>query len=313
MAPNRVVVTGALGYLGTAVSTLLRDRGHQVVGIDNGEHSRVSAIRDVPVYHYDITDTAGLHAALKVLGPDVIVHLAAMAGVEECDEHPYQAFKTNVDATAELADYCFRQGTPLVFASTAGVYGPGTPQPITAHRARNPAHYYAATKMAAEEVLEAMGAEHAPMIALEMTNLYGQYDVDDVTVSKPTVLNFFVDRALEGETLTVHAPGTQKRDFLHVLDAAGAYLAAVEAADGWWGAAMGGRAVIGSGRELSIKGLAELVAELAPRDDVDVEVVENPRPGALYDDFRVDPGPAKEFIGWEPQREIEDVVDELLA
>jgi UDP-glucose 4-epimerase len=128
------------------------------------------------------------------------------------------------------------------------------------------------------------------------------------------VINIFVERALKGKDLTVHEPGTQSRDFIHVKDVARAYEHSIdqllEGSDG------AQTIPIASGEEYSILELAELVQRIAEEERGDapnVELVENPRENeAVSGDFTVDTSDAREKIGFEANHSVEEFVREMM-
>jgi UDP-glucose 4-epimerase len=150
------------------------------------------------------------------------------------------------------------------------------------------------------------------------SNLYGEHLVDGTIVSKPTVINFFVDRALGDEMVTVYKPGTQARNFVHVKDIARVYLRSVERLleqleDGKTGVET---YEVASDEDLSVMYVAETVREVAREVrslDVDVELVENPRDGeTMVEEFGVDTSAARKRLGWLPEEEVEESIRQLL-
>jgi UDP-glucose 4-epimerase len=151
------------------------------------------------------------------------------------------------------------------------------------------------------------------------SNLYGDHEVDGRRISKGTVINFFVDRVLAGEPLTVYEPGTQARNYIHVKDVADAYPGCVErlldrAADGASGVET---YEIASDEDPGVMTIAERVQAIAREEagiEIDVELVENPRAGSetLTDEFGVDTDRTRRDLGWEPTRDVDSTVRELI-
>lgn len=311
-----VAVTGGLGYLGAAVSTALRREGHDVLAIDNMNSSRMDGLGDIRIIPADVADRGDVDGALSYAGdavgaeglPDVVVHLAAIAGVEDCRDRPLEAARVNVGGTRQVASWCRRHDVPLVFASSLGIYPPGVQQPVGwPGNQPAPPHFYGVTKAIGEQLVGGLATEMAPAVAIQKSNVYGEYDVGGETISKQTVANFFLDRALEGEDLPVYRPGWQTRDFLHVLDAAEAYVAAVDALLEERLPEFT-RFPIGGEDEWTIRDLAETIAASVPAD-VDVDLVRNPRPtDPMYQAFEVDTSAARRELGWQPKRELEDLL-----
>jgi nucleoside-diphosphate-sugar epimerase len=153
-----------------------------------------------------------------------------------------------------------------------------------------------------------------------ISNLYGSHEIDGQTVSKGTVINFFVSRALAGETLTVYEPGTQSRNFVHVKDVARAYVRSAERMTEQLAAGETGteKFEIASDEDPGIHAVARLVRDIAAETadiDADIELVENPRGDdeTLVDSFAVETSRAREKLGWEPTDDIESAVRDAIA
>ena len=177
---------------------------------------------------------------------------------------------------------------------------------------------YGRTKLLGERAIESFADGSFPAHLFLKSNLYGDHIVDDTVVSKPTVINFFVDRATAGESLTVYEPGTQSRNFVHVKDVARAYVWSTEwlleqLADGETGTET---YEIAGNEDPSVMSVAETVQELAHDEldvSVDVELVENPRSAeTLVEDFTVDTSKANELLKWEARNTVKESVRKLL-
>lgn len=295
-----ITVTGSRGYLGSAVCTQLRDGGYDVTGLDNDATSRVDEIPGTTQYHFDVSDYAAIETFTR--RADVVVHLAAVPGINQCREDPRVATDANVVATANVAAACAETNTPLVFASTIGVYG--SAEFVDDTQPRDPSEFYMQTKRAGEDIIAATARLAYPAIAFQMTNLYGHHTVADDTVAKPTAVNYFVEQARSGDPITVHEPGTQTRDFLHVADAADAYLRAVDQID------MFGRAMesipLARGETHAIEDVAACAQSASPHD-VSIEVVEHP--GSPRSTGDVYTAKAADRLGWRATGSVEAYVE----
>jgi len=311
----RVAVTGAAGYIGSRVLWQLQ-RDHpdwEIVALDNFYLGQVREVGDVPVEHVDIRNRDRLEEALE--GSDAVLHLAAISGVDDCDEKPDLAYEVNVVGTNNVAWFCEKTGTPLAFPFSMAVIGDPGSFPITTEMARDPLNWYGETKVLGERAIQTMAEGSFPAHLFMISNLYGAHGVDGQEVSKNTVINFFVNRALAGETLTVYEPGTQSRNFVHVKDVANAFCLSVESLveEEETGAE---EFEIASDEDPSVMAVAELVQRLAAEVrglDVDVSLVENPRSAeTLVDEFGVETTAIEEALGWEPAESVEESVRDLL-
>jgi nucleoside-diphosphate-sugar epimerase len=318
-ADVQVAVTGAAGYIGSRVVHELQAEhpGWTVTALDNFYLGDIREIGDVSVDHVDIRNRDRLEDALE--GTDIVLHLAAVSGVDDCDEKPDLAYDVNVQGTNNVAWFCRKTGAALAFPFSMAVLGDPQDFPITVDHPRDPMNWYGRTKYISERAIEDFADGAFPAHQFMISNLYGEHGIDGQTVSKGTVTNFFVNRALAGETLTVYEPGTQSRNFIHVKDVARAYVRSAERLVEQLGEGETGveKYELATDEDPSVMELAEMVAEIAEEErglEPDVELVENPRGNeTLVDTFTVDTTTAREQLGWEPRETVRVSIRELLA
>lgn len=311
---HRVGITGAAGYIGSRITKNLLDAGHEVVPVDNFYAAKVRSVDGQSVVEGDIRDESTLESAFSDV--DVLFHLAARTGVQECDDDPDAAFDVNVQGTETVTWFCRENGIPLVFPCSMAIIGEPVDLPISSNHPRDPVNMYGLTKRMNEDDVHALAERSFPAHVFMKSNLYGHHEVGETTVGKRTVINVFVEKALNEETLTVHEPGTQARDFVHVKDVARAYEHSMEAL--LEGDETGAQTIpIASGEDMSILDLAQLVQRVTREErgyEPEVELVENPRgEEAAGSDFSVDTSEARDAIGFEARHTVEETVRDLLA
>ncbi|WP_114588244.1 NAD-dependent epimerase/dehydratase family protein [Microbacterium arborescens] len=219
-------VTGAAGFVGFHLSRALLDDGHQVHGYDGMtpyydpalKLARVSELRT----HSNFTWTEGMLEDRDVLldcvgrfEADVIVHLAAQAGVRYSIDHPESYIQSNLVGTANVLEAA-RQTRPkhLLFASTSSVYGGNEKLPFSeSDQTRHPLSLYAATKQAGE----VMSHSYAHLFGVPTTcfrffTVYGPWGRPDMALFK------FVDRIERGEPIQIYGDGEMSRDFTFIDD-----------------------------------------------------------------------------------------------
>jgi UDP-glucuronate 4-epimerase len=258
--PDRVIVTGAAGFIGsTLVERLLRE-GRRVVGLDSFDpfyaesHKRANlraAARDgrFRLVEGDVRDEAALADAFAG-GADAVVHLAALAGVRPSLERPVVYADVNVRGTAAVAQAAVRAGVAsMVFASSSSVYGEREGGPFReTDPVDRPISPYAATKRAGEVLLHAFHAAHGLSITCaRIFTAYGPRQRPDLAIRK------FAERMLRGDAIPVFGDGSALRDFTYVDDLIDGLVRALDVDLGF--------AILnfGAGRTVSI---AEVIASL---------------------------------------------------
>lgn len=314
-----VAVTGAAGYIGSRVLSRLelQHPSWELVGLDNQYRGQVESVGDVDIAHVDVRDRERLERVLE--GADVVLHMAALSGVDDCADEPDLAYEVNVTGTNNVARFCQKRGVALGFPFSMAVLGDPPSFPITAALPRDPLNWYGKTKHVNETSIEAFAAGSFPAHLFMKSNLYGDHTVDGTTVSKPTVINYFASRAAAGKSLTVYEPGSQARNFVHVNDVAQAWVRSAERLLEQQAAGATGATTyeIASDEDPSVMEIAETVQSIASEEfdtSIDVELVENPRGGeTMVESFEVDWSRAKDELGWEPSHTVDSSVRDLLA
>ncbi len=230
-----ILVTGAAGFIGANTAQLLLDQGVRVVGLDDlndyydirlKEH-RLSLLKErtgFVFYHENIENAHGLEKIFKEHSFDVVINLAARAGVRYSMENPHVYMTTNVIGTLNLLD-CMRHHGPkkMVLASTSSLYT-GQSVPFTEDLPVNqPISPYAASKKAAESIAYSYHYLYSlDITVLRYFTVFGPAGRPDMSVFR------FIKWIDEGEPIELFGDGSQSRDFTYIDDIARGTVAATK-------------------------------------------------------------------------------------
>lgn len=232
------LITGAAGFIGSATATILLNEGWRVIGLDamtdyydvTLKEARETKLRAFPNYrsiHGKVEDEGRLMALFAEERPDVVIHLAAQAGVRYSIDNPRSYLESNIAGTFELLEAA-RAYPPkhMLLASTSSAYGANTVMPyVETARADHQMSFYAATKKATE----AMAHSYAHLYDLPVTmfrffTVYGPWGRPDMALFK------FTKAILNGDPIDVYNHGDMKRDFTYIDDLVRAIRLLVDAA-----------------------------------------------------------------------------------
>ncbi|MEJ2697176.1 MAG: NAD-dependent epimerase [Candidatus Sulfobium sp.] len=223
---SKVLVTGAAGFIGFHLSRVLLERGDEVTGIDNlNEYYDVNLKVD-RIKHFamdrnfrpvrmDLADRGGMARLFGEEKFDVVVNLAAQAGVRYSLKDPYSYIDSNIGGFLNVLEGCRHSGVKhLVFASSSSVYGANTRLPFSVHHnVDHPVSLYAATKKANELMAHTYASLYGlPCTGLRFFTVYGPWGRPDMA------LFLFTKAILEDRPIDVFNYGKMQRDFTYIDD-----------------------------------------------------------------------------------------------
>ena len=298
----RVLVTGGAGFIGSHVCEQLLARGDTVTVLDNFndfydpalKRGNLAALGQARIVEGDIRDADLVRRLFSEEPYDVLLHLAAMAGVRPSLADPLHYEDVNVRGTLVLLEELRRHpGTRLVFASSSSVYGASEHVPFTEdadiHRPVSP---YAATKRAGELVCYTHHHLYAiPTTCLRFFTVYGPRQRPEMAIHK------FVRATLRGEPIPFFGDGSSRRDYTYIDDIVDGVLRAIDRCRGYE------IYNLGESRTTSLSELVGLIGEVCGREPV---LDRQPaQPGDVPITY-ADVSKARAQLGYEPRTTVEE-------
>lgn len=235
----RILVTGAAGFIGFHLSQALLAEGHAVIGLDNltayyDVNLKYARLRELGIdrqdlvegrgvdglpgftfVYQDLTDAGNLISLFVNQQPEIVVHLAAQAGVRHSIHHPQSFVDSNLTGFFNLLEACRRYPVRhLLYASSSSVYGANAKIPFSeSDRTDQPLSLYGATKKANEVLAHAYVELYGiPSTGLRFFTVYGPWGRPDMAYYK------FAQHILEGKPIEVYNQGAMSRDFTYIDD-----------------------------------------------------------------------------------------------
>jgi UDP-glucuronate 4-epimerase len=303
--PERVLVTGAAGFIGSALVDRLLAEGREVVGLDafdpfysedQKQRNLASALgtSTFQLVRGDIRDADTVTSLFSETRFNSVVHLAALAGVRPSLERPAVYADVNVHGTSVVLEAAVKHGNPrVVFASSSSVYGEREDGPFReTDPVERPISPYAATKRAGELVAHTFHYAHGLSVTCaRIFTVYGPRQRPDLAIRK------FAERMLEGKAIPVFGDGKSLRDFTYVDDLVDGLVKAIDRDLDY--------AILnfGAGRKITVLEVIELL-EKTLKVPAEIEWL----PAQTGDVRRTwaDTGAARETLGFDPQVSLEE-------
>lgn len=300
----KVFVTGGSGFIGSHLIPKLAELGHEVYSLERYVTGRyVLGVRTTTVFG-DLRDSFTIRKLVKEVQPDAAIHLASISPVAYSYDRPQEVFEVNALGTINLAEACLREVPHFrhfLFAGTSEEYGNQTEFPVKEDAELRPNSPYSVSKVAADKYLQYMrDAYDFPVTILRPFNTYGRKDNVHFVVERT------ITQMLQGKTVKLGDP-TPVRDFLYVDDHVDAYLTCLDNEK-----AKGGVFNFCTGRGVSIKELAELIAKLVGFEG---EISWSTIPARPLDIQKLVGSyeKAKRVLGWEPKYTLEEGLKKTIS
>ncbi len=290
-----ILVTGAAGFLGSALTNRLIELGHSVRGLDDlsaGDPQRLSP--QVLLTRGDVNDRPKLWSLLQ--GVECVFHLAARVSVPESVLFPRDYNTVNVGGTVTLMEAVRDVGVRrVVFASSGAVYGEQGTQPLHEGLPPQPGSPYAVSKLAAEYYVRTIGQlVGVDTLTLRIFNAYGPGQ--PLPAVHAPVIPRFLQQALNGGSLVIAGDGRQTRDYVYIEDVVDALIAAMTAqppADHVVN--------VGSGRSTSVR---DLTAAVSAAVGARIEPLYRSSEARGVSTMQADLNLARDVLGFEPRIDL---------
>jgi len=283
----KFLVTGGVGFIGTnLIKELLKDE-NEVVSIDNYSTGlKENELDGCKYYNVNVCDYKSFDQYIKDV--DLVFHLAALPRIQPSFKNPLTTFKTNVEGTINLLDWCREKNTPLVYAGSSSTHGGVYKNP------------YTFTKWQGEELCNLYSKVYSLQTSIcRFYNVYGPHQLTEGEYC--TVIGIFERQKNNGEVLTITGDGQQRRDFTHVDDIVdGLIKCGLDLINENNSVANGETFELGRGINYSINEVANMFG--GEKTYIDQ------KKGEVRDTLCID-SKAKELLNWNPKRNLEDYIN----
>lgn len=305
----KMLITGGAGFIGSHLCDKYTKEGHTVLCLDNFMSGNLVNIRHLldcrnfKLIKGDIRDFDLLEKAMRDV--DAVFHLAAQIHVDRSYIEPKLTYEVNVMGTQnilEAARIC--DAKRILYASSSEVYGSAQYSPIDEKHPLNAPHPYGASKIAADRMCYAYMQTYGMNISiLRPFNIFGPHQRD---VGYGGVISIFTRRILKDMPPIIYGDGRQTRDYTYIEDAVRAYDAVLN-----YNEPLIEPINFGTGREVSIQDLANMLIKLSGKKGAIKPVHVEPRIGEVKR-LIADTTRAKTLLGWEPNCRLEEGLEKFV-
>ncbi|MGI4775605.1 MAG: NAD-dependent epimerase/dehydratase family protein [Janthinobacterium lividum] len=300
---SRYLITGGAGFIGSHLANLLIKNGKQVTIIDDLSTGSYDNIPKTPNINF-INDSILNKTLLEKSFCDVsgVFHLAAIASVRKSIDNWYYSHQVNLAGTINVFLHAAERNIPVVYASSAAVYGASKNLPLSEASLASPLSPYAVDKYICEIQAKILGTlKGLKSFGLRFFNVYGEGQSKDSDYSG--VISIFKQRINRGEKLTIFGDGEQCRDFIHISDIVDAILLAMDATS-----SEGPVANICTGKPYTLNQLVEILSQISSIS------------GILYEPSQLgsiklsigDPSLAEKIMGFKAKQDFNTKLIELI-
>jgi UDP-glucose 4-epimerase len=310
---STIVITGARGYIGSALVSRFASEGHRLCLVSRSAVASADVVATGRYVQADLCDEADWRAILR--DAEAVIHLSSRTDLRAAEADPTRDHRINVDPVRALVAAAERSnpGIPVVFASTVTIVGAIHDNPVSELTPDNPSSVYDRHKLECETILrDATYAGVVRACSLRISNVYG-YGTASINANRG-ILNNVMRRAAQGESLTIYGRGDYIRDFIFLGDVVEAFCQAITQER----MRNGGHYVIASGRGHTLIEVFALVAETEfRRSGRRIEIRHVPEPADLHPierrNFVGDSRLFQNLAGWRPRVDVDAGIRDYFA
>lgn len=297
---SKLLITGGCGFIGANLLPLLRANGHEITIIDNFSRGNISFLDDPNAYEVIEGDIRNEDFVKEVtLSKDAIIHLAAYGSVVESVIAPQDNFSVNAEGTFRVLNAALHTGVEqVIFSSTGGALIGNAPIPVNEQSVPRPISPYGASKLAGEGYCCAFANSYDMSVTvLRFANVVGP-----ISWHKKGAVTAFFKAIMAGNPIKIYGNGSATRDFLYVGDLCQGIIAALNAKKPNFNVFH-----LASGREVSVKELADIVCRTASVPDHPI-VFDPKRKGEVERNFAAF-NLAEEVLGFHSTVSLEEAME----
>lgn len=304
---KKILVTGNAGFIGSNLTKKLLQLNYQVAGIDNFNNYYNPQIKEKNIAEFiqlanfqqfrtDILDFPALTQIFKTFQPEIVIHLAARAGVRPSLLNPELYHQVNVDGTENLLKLAKKYPVKqFIFASSSSVYGNQTKIPFSeTDKLAKPVSPYAETKIEGEKLCQRY---NFPITVLRFFTVYGPCGRPDMAPY------LFTEAILKGKPITRYGDGSTSRDYTYVDDIISGITAAIDKPLTYE------IINLGNNQPITLNKFIETIEALTGKK---AKIVEKPRHPADVPQTFADISKAKKLLNWQPQTDLKTGLSKFL-
>ena len=319
----KILLTGGAGFIGSHTAVELLNKGHEIVIADNFSNASPAVVeriekitgKSVKVYNIDICDSTLCDGMFNTEKFDSVIHFAGYKAVGESCRLPLMYYRNNIDSTLTLVETMLKYGVNnIVFSSSATVYGIPETVPLVEGMPTGCTNPYGWTKYMNERILTDAAAANPELsvVLLRYFNPIGAHEsglIGEAPNGIPNNLMPYIAQVAVGkrEKLSVFGndypthDGTGVRDYIHVVDLARGHVAAID-----YAAKNKGTEIVNLGTGVGYSVL-DLVKSFEKVNDIKIPYIIAERRAGDVAEMYADPGKAKELLGWQAEKTIDDM------